>query len=445
MERQNPTIYKLPNKATNIFNKKFKLSTSDKPPEQLLKYGFVYPYRDVKNKCDILNNINKKQTHLTNPYEHKIENYDEDINSITHKYFDIKDNSLSIQSRAFYKMWEIIIMFNVIDINKKKLKFACIAEAPGSFFQAIINFRNKFSKNIQSDDIYNIITLDDGDKETPIIKPNMIKSYKKINKNIDIYTSNNDNGDLTDIKTINNFSKEVISSKKYVDFVTADGGFIWSNENYQEQEAYCLILGEILTALKIQEKYGTFVLKIFESFTNVTLKLILILKQFYKDIHIYKPWTSRATNSEKYLVCQYFNVTRNKDFSEKIERLEGLLIDMRKVTDKREYISDITPYFELKDELSTFMKYINIDLGNCQYNAINKMISFVKRKKEFGEEKEKYIKLQKKYTQYWISWFYPVKSTDKAYNENQQVINKNKTKTLENNIDKINVLYSTLV
>ena len=38
------------------------------------------------------------------------------------------------------------------------------------------------------------------------------------------------------------------------EFITADGGFYWNNENYQEQEAYKLILGEIITALNIQKK-----------------------------------------------------------------------------------------------------------------------------------------------------------------------------------------------
>ena len=37
-----------------------------------------------------------------------------------------------------------------------------------------------------------------------------------------------DKGDLTEMKTINNFTKD-----KSVNFITADGGFEWKNENYQ--------------------------------------------------------------------------------------------------------------------------------------------------------------------------------------------------------------------
>ena len=52
---------------------------------------------------------------------------------------------------------------------------------------------------------------------------------------------------------------------------------IWIDENYQEQEAYKLILGEIITAFKVQEKGGSFVLKLFEIYTDISIKMISIL------------------------------------------------------------------------------------------------------------------------------------------------------------------------
>jgi hypothetical protein len=52
---------------------------------------------------------------------------------------------------------------------------------------------------------------------------------------------------------------------------TADGGFEWKDENFQEQEAYKLILGEILTCLKIQLYGGVFVIKLFEIYTDITI------------------------------------------------------------------------------------------------------------------------------------------------------------------------------
>ena len=81
-----------------------------------------------------------------------------------------------------------------------------------------------------------------------------------------------DNGDLTDIKTITNFYNRIHKKGAFADFITVDGGFNWEDEKYQESEAYLLLLGEIITALKVQNKDGHFVLKIFSTFTTVTIK-----------------------------------------------------------------------------------------------------------------------------------------------------------------------------
>ena len=78
-------------------------------------------------------------------------------------------------------------------------------------------------------------------------------------------------------------------------------------ENLQEQEAYKLIFGEILTALKLQKDGGNFVIKIFETYTKITIKLIQMLRQIYTKVYLSKPYTSRISNSEKYVVCKGFN------------------------------------------------------------------------------------------------------------------------------------------
>ena len=54
----------------------------------------------------------------------------------------------------------------------------------------------------------------------------------------------NDNGDLTDKKTRILFGGNFKQRK--ADFITADGGFDWKNENIQEQEAFKLILAQII-------------------------------------------------------------------------------------------------------------------------------------------------------------------------------------------------------
>ena len=116
--------------------------------------------------------------------------------------------------------------------------------------------------------------------------------------------SKNDNGDLTKLNVINNYVNNLKKFNDKATLVTADGGFVWKNENYQEQESYKLLLGEIITAIKIQKEGGTFVLKVFDIFTKLTIKLICIIQSFYEDVFIYKPFLSRSSNSEKYIIAK---------------------------------------------------------------------------------------------------------------------------------------------
>ena len=146
-------------------------------------------------------------------------------------------------------------------------------------------------------------------------------SYNSINKNLvnvfKTYSTKESekslikiDGDLTKLKTHNIFNKYIASKKLYADLITADGGFTWKNENYQEQEAYRLIYGEILNALSNINKDGTFVLKIFETFTDVTIKLITLCGSFFKETYIYKPFMSRTSNSENILFLKNLNMTQ---------------------------------------------------------------------------------------------------------------------------------------
>jgi hypothetical protein len=65
-------------------------------------------------------------------------------------------------------------------------------------------------------------------------------------------------------------------------------------------------LGEVITALHIQEINGTFILKIYDCGFELTRQLILLLAVFYSVVRIVKPITSRPGNSERYLLCEGF-------------------------------------------------------------------------------------------------------------------------------------------
>ena len=56
--------------------------------------------------------------------------------------------------------------------------------------------------------------------------------------------------------------------------------------------------------MNIQKIGGNFVIKFFDLFNINTIKLIYILYNCYNTIEIYKPSTSRLSNSEKYIICK---------------------------------------------------------------------------------------------------------------------------------------------
>lgn len=133
----------------------------------------------------------------------------------------------------------------------------------------------------------------------PSYNENVIKSNVKI-----IYGEDNA-GDITKLNNIHLF-KTLFKGTK-VDFVTADGGFDEGNDfNNKEQLHYNLFLTEIIYGLIFLNKKGNFLLKFFDTFTETSIDLLWLLANCFKEIYIYKPYTSRPTNSEKYIICKDF-------------------------------------------------------------------------------------------------------------------------------------------
>ena len=91
-----------------------------------------------------------------------------DIKTITEKYFDIKTKEKQILSRAFYKLWEILFIFDILPYDNS-ITTAHLAEGPGSFVQSVIMFRDKFNKDKSNNDKYCAITLDNNNKDNPYL------------------------------------------------------------------------------------------------------------------------------------------------------------------------------------------------------------------------------------------------------------------------------------
>jgi hypothetical protein len=132
--------------------------------------------------------------------------------------------------------------------------------------------------------------------------------------------------------------------------------------------------------------------------------MLYLLYSTYETIYIYKPYTSRIANSEKYIVCSNFIGIEN-----------SLLDNLLNVLDKWNTYEDITINYIFKTIPSDFIekiKEINIEIIDSQIKSINNTIDIIKTNKIVNDKKwyDATIKLQ---SQKAIQW---CKKYNIAYN-----------------------------
>jgi len=392
-------------KPTTIQFKKNKKDLRHENPEYAktidypkMSLGFQHFLDANKNKMgDVVKQFEGKRKvyRVMNTFEENIDEYEDTILNEMSKFLKMGEKGKpNILSRGFYKMWEILNSFELMNKNKKIIS-AHLAEGPGSFIQATMEYRSKFSK-IKGDEYFGI-TLYSEKKNVPELESKFFDYYKQFTlhttypEKISKGDETKDNGDLTSIKTINSFVKEV----KNADLITADGGFEWENENLQEQEALKLIIGEFLTAIKLSKKGSNFVCKIFETFCETTCKLIYMMTLLYNEVHFFKPLTSRASNSEKYMICIGFIETNADKY---IKSLETILTGYK----EGEYLINVFPDFSLPDDFINDITDYNIQIANNQIIEINKIVDFVNEQNFYGDTYEKNRNAQIEATKFWI-------------------------------------------
>jgi 23S rRNA U2552 (ribose-2'-O)-methylase RlmE/FtsJ len=350
----------------------------------------------IDSQIDILLNTNNDLYDLIIKYKNKITEYYNNkawdrFKKLSNEYENIfttpnTNNNISKfnpVSRSFFKMWEILHDFkDEFDFdNINSIKVAGLGEAPGGFSEAIIKYRSNI---VNSDKYYGISLKCNNNKSVP-----NWKLYNKFVDKVDINYGADNTGDLYNFQNIIHFVNHV--GKHSVDLITADGGFDFSSDfNHQEDMSMQLIFCEVLTALLLQKDNGAFILKIYDIFTPNTIKLIHLLKKFYKKINIVKPLTSRPANSEKYLVCFGFN--NPIDSKIYLEKLYKIVIFKKEIPDELdiEYNANIlnnlvayNTYYTMRQVfyIQRTIDYINLyKMSNRDDKSMNMILEDNKRK-----------------------------------------------------------------
>ncbi|GFS80173.1 cap-specific mRNA [Nephila pilipes] len=205
-----------------------------------------------------------------------------------------------ILTQAWCKFYEILSNYRLIPEGEENFKSLHLCEAPGAFISALncylcinhptINWK-WFANTLNP--YYEDVTVNDVICDDRLLFPTL-KHW---------YFGQDDTGDITNP----NFSKDLmnfIGEKHSFDLITADGS-INCMENPAEQEAVVseLHYAELLVALYNLSPGANFVLKKFTFFECNTICKMYFLNCIFKQVHVFKPFTSKAGNSEVYVIC----------------------------------------------------------------------------------------------------------------------------------------------
>jgi 23S rRNA U2552 (ribose-2'-O)-methylase RlmE/FtsJ len=286
-------------------------------------------------------------------------------------------------SRSFFKMIEMINSYN-FNFSNEKINSFHLAEGPGGFIEALAYTRK--NKN----DTYYGMTLINENRDVPKwtrCEQNLMKTY-----NIVIDSGIDGTGNLYHLENLL-YVKEKYSHS--MDFITADGGFDYSLDfNSQEENSLNLIFAEICFAIVMQKKGGSFIIKMYDTFSSGSMELIYLLSYLYEEIIVTKPSPSRPANSEKYFVCLNFQMKPNT------EKIIGKIIENYNLIQSSKFTNIIhTP---LSNHFLDKMKEINAIFGQSQVENIHSILSFIYDKNNNNSE---YLeKIKKSHLNKCIKW-----------------------------------------
>ena len=370
-----PFIFKLPNitlDSKTITSDKNNAIMSDIRPYPLFTLGFHSYLHRTRNALDIIKTLQTKIEfyYVVNPFENNISNYEDDLISSTKTYLNTKKNF----TNEFQKLWEVLFAFNITSENQT---IQIIGN--DELEECIKLFKEKTSK-INSKDKF-------------------ILDNEKKKGNYDLI--------------INNFKKKVI------------------DYNFIEQESYQELLETIISIINNLSAKGNVVLQLYDTFTISTLKLIYILQSCFEESYIYKPYMSRYSDNEKYIVLKKFKIPE----SNLIKGLENVY----KNFDNKKYLIEIFPELVIsKDYLNTF-KFINIRLINYQQIMINDIVKYIKENNYFGDKYHIFRDKQIESTKWWINNFYP--PSVNLYEKNKDEVEK----LFKSSQEKLNLEYQKFV
>jgi len=300
-------------------------------------------------------------------------------------------------SRSFFKMIEICNTLNLLDnLTMDKITTFHLAEGPGGFIEAIAHMRNN-----KNDIYYGMTLIDDSNYNVPGWKKT--KNFLLNNPNVIIETGIEKNGDLTKAENLKYcFNKY----QGQMEIITGDGGFDFSSQYpQQEQISTKLVFCQTAFAISMQKIGGTFILKMYDTFTQFSVDILYLLSNLYESVYVIKPNTSRFANSEKYIVCKNFRCENVKEY---ITIFYTILSNLEKKDNSINYSinnsinNTFNSLFDIKIPyiFTNKLEEINAILGQQQIDTIVSTIYLI----DNNNKNDKLEHIKKKNIQKCVNW-----------------------------------------
>ncbi|NWU96011.1 CMTR2 methyltransferase, partial [Upupa epops] len=214
-----------------------------------------------------------------------------------------KSVNAELCTQAWCKFHEILCAFPLLPeeaLRDGELNSVHLCEAPGAFIASLNHYLK--SHHVPCDWNWVANTLNPYHEANDTLM--MIMDDRLIANTLPWWYFGPDNtGDVMTLKHLTGLHS-FVSNMAAVHLVTADGSFdCQGNPGEQEALVSPLLYCETVTALMILGTGGSFVLKMFTLFEHRSINLLFLLNCSFEEVHVFKPATSKAGNSEVYVIC----------------------------------------------------------------------------------------------------------------------------------------------
>ena len=281
-------------------------------------------------------------------------------------------------TNAFMKMYEFLLFINQHHpnlFNTSTLRLYDIAGAPGMFTIATNHFINQHHPNVKLD--WFASSLEGGTALTD--------QYK-------LYSSNPTRYKPCDVLNQTDINNIVNEHKIKFDLVVGDIGIYHDNdwEHLQEEIQTNIQWGQMTMCVNMCKQGGIAFLKMYSLVSYESVDLLKTFSEYFDNVYICKPYTSRLLNDESYII----GIGRNSKNG--VELIKNKRKELK--IDKNDINIDLIRSFEearlnTKYEMLMLVKYIFKDDVKCSSKLLFENELFVKYKDEMHELVELFKKM----------------------------------------------------